>query len=70
VGRGAPDHGGFGKARVPVLTDGGRGVVDPELGGEFLGDPLPAPLGMVPGDPSDEVDVLAGDSGSADLGRA
>ena len=40
---------------------------DAERGGEFLGDPILAPLGMVARDAPDEGDVLAGDAGSADL---
>ena len=45
-------------------------MLDAEHGSEFLGDLILVPLGMVTRDPLDEVDVLAGDAGSADLARA
>ena len=49
-----------------VAADRAGGVLDSELGSEFLGDPILAPLRVVARDALDEGDVFAGDAGAAD----
>jgi hypothetical protein len=53
-----------------LAADGAGGVIDTRLGGEFFGNPVLAPLGMIPRHAPDEGDVLPGDGGSADLAGA
>jgi len=53
-----------------VDSDGAGGVVDAKLGGQFLGDLVLSPAGLVGGDASDEGDVGAWDPWTADLARA
>ena len=54
-------------ARNHVTTYGARGMLDAELGGQFLGDLVFAPFGVVSRDTLNEVDVLSGNAGSARL---
>ena len=51
-------------------TDGSRGMMDAELGSQFLSDLILAPFWVVTRHAPDEVDVLARDARSAYLGRS
>jgi hypothetical protein len=50
-------------------SDGAGGVVDAELGGQFLGDLVLSPAGVIAGNAFDEGVVIPGNAGSADLAR-
>ena len=57
-------------ARDHIAANCAGGMLDTELGREFLSDSVLTPLGVVARDACDEVDVRPGDAGSADPSRA
>jgi len=66
---GAPGLVVTGRAREHVPADGAGGMLDAELGGQFLGDLVLSPAGVIAGNAFDEGDVIPGNAGSADLAR-
>ena len=61
--RGWPDRSAFSPMRA---ADSAGGMLDTEFGKELSGDPVFAPLEMIPRDAPDEADVFAWDAGPTD----